>query len=366
MNDLITRLNTEFGVQIFSELLGFIPKKNGERVRLFDSTRTSQDFFYFNGKKLNFPHVHNYSSGETYTPITAYAKAHRLNNSEAVKELKAKYILDTYTPKRTYTPQVTYKPTPKPPLEIDRQDFIFSIQNQHNSNLVKFMQSLFGNEVTEEVLRFYFVGSTKSPQKYDTAFWYCDSTLSPLNAKIMAYSAESGKRNKNINPNWYHFLKGKEKPNFGFFGEYLDAPTIWIVESEKTALFVKAYFLLSGIKDIAVWACGGKQFLCSMFEQSTRQDLYEKRFILVPDCDTENKDFQAWQNIGAEIANDMKLNILISPFLSENLTPEQKAQKYDIADLICELVPRQKIPYRIIKWFNNLAYCLGTWRARSA
>ncbi|MDW8297176.1 MAG: DUF6371 domain-containing protein [Raineya sp.] len=336
MEDLIDRLNSEFGLQIFAELLGFTPQKNGQKVRLFDNTRTSQDYFYLKGKRLYFPHVHNFSSGETYTPITAYAKAHGLTNSEAVKELKAKYILDISTPKRTYqTPKVV---TPKKPtLEIDANDFAFSVQNAQNSNLLTFLRHAFGNEATYFVRKCYVVGSTKAPHKYDTAFWYCDKDRKPLNAKLMAYNASNGKRNKNIAPNWYHAVKGKENTNFGFFGEHLEAETIWIVESEKTALIVTAYLFLNNVTDIAVWACGGRQFLKSRFEQST-QNLQGKRFILVPDCDTENKDFSEWQSKANEISQSLGIDIEISTYLMETLTYEQKAQKYDVADVIVKAI----------------------------
>ncbi|MDW8297648.1 MAG: hypothetical protein RMJ97_12285, partial [Raineya sp.] len=67
--------------------------------------------------------------------------------------------------------------------------------------------------------------------------------------------------------------------------------------------------------------------------QST-QNLQGKRFILVPDCDTENKDFLEWSNKTNEIRQSLGISISISTYLIEALTPEQKAQKYDIADVI--------------------------------
>lgn len=330
--DLVDKINTEFGYDIFYNLFGFEPK-NKQSVRLFDTSKTSQEIFYIKGSRLSFPHIHNYSENKTYTPIIAYKIAHNLSNTEAIAELKAKYILNHTTPERIYTP----KKAPKidinvKPLQIDTKEVDASIQNRHKSNFIRFLRCLYDTDIVKEALKSYQVGY--GIESYDTVFWYQGKENRLKNGKYFAYNKLSGKRAEDIKPNWYHSLKRQENPIFGFFGEHLLQDTIWIVESEKTAIIthIHLHLLEKDNSNIVVWACGGFGNLKNCFENCS-QELKEKEIVLVPDTDLEGKCFAEWNKKAKELSKEFGLNISISNFLENIATPAQKERKYDLADL---------------------------------
>jgi hypothetical protein len=373
--DLIEKINMEFGYDIFCNLLGFEPK-NKENIRLFDTSKTSQDIFYIKGSRLSFPHVHNYSENKTYTPITAYKIAHNLTSHEVIEELKQKYIIGINTPQRIYT----QKKAPEiKPLRIDVKEVNESILNRHKSNFIKFLRSMYDTDIVKQALQFYQVGH--GMEKYDTIFWYQDKTNTLKNGKYFAYNQLSGKRVKETHPNWYHSLKGKEKPLVGFYGEHLLQDTIWIVESEKTAIIIHIHLHLleSENSDICVWACGGLNQLRSCFLNCS-QNITKKEIILIPDTDSTGKSFAEWEKKSVELSKEFNLNITISDFLENEATSLQKERKYDLADfyiskivyqnpelesiLDCsfyllassEFIPENDIYVMWYEWYKNTEY----------
>jgi hypothetical protein len=344
-SELIDKLNIEYGYTIFCDLLG--PSlKHGKHTRLFDTSKTSQDVFYLKGRKLNFPHVHNYSSGEHWTPINAYAKAHDLSFGETLKELKSIYLLHSTEEKKKYIPpKIAPQIQEYPPLEVNVSEYSSSISQRHQSNLISFLRKIYGDALVKKVLELYEVGFGE--KVYDTAFWYKDKDGKVINAKYMAYNKTLGKRIKDINANWYHSSKRKSMPKMGLYGEHLMAPTIWVVESEKTALICSIHFIMNDINNMIVWACGGLNRLISSF-QNCSQDLSNKRIILIPDTDAKDmndpqKAFSLWSNKINELYS-MGIKVEISDFLEKKASYAQKINKIDIADyFLSEYIQNTKI-----------------------
>jgi hypothetical protein len=342
----IEQINIEYGEQIFLELLGKLPK-NGGRVRLFDDTRTSQDTFY-RKSKYGFPTVHNFTTGETYTPFSAYAKAHGLDSKQAYRELRGRFYMGGgYVGGGTqYQAPKPQAKAPKPQaITIDSTQHRESLQAWRKSNLMAYLATYFDSDILRGIFEAYKVG--KGFGKYDTAFWYYDSKGMPQNAKLMVYDRRNGKRDKNTPPSWYHAYTKQESPNSrGFFGEHLTAPEIWIVESEKSALILAAYFARNGKQGAAVWACGGKANLGKAFRETTA-DL-TKTFVLVPDGSDGDADYKEWEAKGIELAAALGLDMRTDIFLTENLTDAQKAAKWDIADwVLSELTPLEAAPLEL-------------------
>ncbi len=338
------RLKTEFALDIFTDLLGIVPKNN-KKYRLLDTSPTTQDTFYLNPNSI--PLIHNFSSGEDFNAIDAYKEKYHLSFKDAFIALCNKYINNTTTtntPNRTYTPAIPTQVAqgtqvvPANPLEIAIKDFEDSISTRRKSNFVSFLRKTFGDAIVKQVLEMYDVGNT-SYKGYDTAFWYRDANNKLLNAKYFVYDKENAKRSKTVAPNWLHYQKGKDNPKIGFFGEHLginDNQTIWIVESEKSAIIATIYFLLNNVTDIVVWACGGLGSLKNAFENCaiSKQALQKREFILVPDTDTTQTSFSNWnENEYVKQLASEGYNVSVSEYLEENCTDIQKELKFDIADL---------------------------------
>jgi hypothetical protein len=353
--DLLQSLNTAYGMDIFAELLPNVELKNKVKVRLFDTTKHSSEIFYTTSK-YGFPIVYNFQTGITYTPITAYAKAHNLSNSDATKELIKRFIHnDTHNvSKRTFVSKVI-EPSPQiaTPIKISNEAYETSILQRHKSNLIKFLRTLYGTEVVREVLQKYDVGSLEY-RNYDTAFWYKDKNQTLINAKYFAYNATLGKREKSIDCNWYHSHTKQNTPNLGFFGEHLESENIWVVESEKTALIMSIFLLNQNIPNTTVWACGGKGSLLKAFRNCGR-DLEGKKIVLLPDLGA----FSEWSAKVPEIEQLTEANVLISDYLELHSTPYQQEQKFDIADVLISY----QIKAHLAKFSDNtelLKYYLST------
>ena len=340
-SEIAKEINVNFGLEIFQNLLGIVHLTNNKKVRLFDSSTTNNDTFYLKSKG-GFCTVYNFSDAITYTPITAYAKAHNLSNFDALKELQTKclnggtvqrnaYIAPTNTPAKANTLNVQTNP-----LQVNKADILKSFELKHQSNLVSFLRKVFDNELVLQVLANYPFGyAIKVDAKdakfdFDTVFWYTDKDNNCINGKYFAYDNLVGKRSKTITPNWYHYFKRKDKPAIGFYGEHLLKEKIWIVESEKTAIIVAIYLVLNEITDTVVWACGGLGRLKSAFENCT-QNLEGKEITLFCDTDTLNSAYNAWWKVATEL-NKEGFDMKVSNLLKNNATEYQRKEKFDIAD----------------------------------
>jgi hypothetical protein len=207
-----------------------------------------------------------------------------------------------------------------------------TIGNYEKNGFVQFLLNLFPDSVEEiqEAVKQYFIGTTKLGK---TVFWQVDQKRRIRTGKIIAYDATTGKRSKDVNPNWIHSeLKrlGRLEKDFNlmqcFFGQHLllenSDKLIAIVEAEKTAIIGSLWF------PEWLWlATGSKQNLTI----ERLQRLGTRRIILYPDAD----GFQQWQTI-AHKARRQGLDVRVSDWIETEATDEQKAEGYDLADYLIQ------------------------------
>ena len=142
-------------------------------------------------------------------------------------------------PRRTFNkpkPQTSYIPT---------GIFNQSLSKYENNNFVLYLRSIYGQDVTSDLMDKYFIGTSKK-WPGATVFWQKDITGRIRTGKIMLYDKGTGKRVK-VNDDgqskslitWVHSELRIKDFNLKqcFFGEHLvkDKP-IAIAESEKTAI----------------------------------------------------------------------------------------------------------------------------------
>ncbi len=204
--------------------------------------------------------------------------------------------------------------------------------NYDRNAFAQFLLNLFPDCIAEiqNVLEIYFIGTTGLGR---TVFWQIDQKKRIRTGKIIAYDITSGKRRKDVKPNWIHSeLKrlGRLGKDFNlmqcFFGQHLllensDKP-IALVEAEKSAIVGRLCF------PEWVWlAVGSKQNLTI----ERLQRLGTRQMILFPDAD----GYSAWLQIGTQ-ARQQGLNVSVSDWIENSATAEQKEKQYDIADYLIE------------------------------
>jgi hypothetical protein len=245
------------------------------------------------------------------------------------------FLADTQT-RRAVTKTLHNRQTfnnPKPHY-INPTILIRTLTNYDKNGFVQFLLKLFPNDVEDiwEAVRRFLIGTCRNGK---TIFWQIDQKRRIRTGKIIEYNTATGKRRRNLNPNWAHAeLKkaGLLQSGFNleqcFFGEHLlplnPGLPVAIVEAEKTAVIgsiCKAVF-----SDFVWLACGGKSYLNA--ERLKRLGT-GRRVILFPDGD----GFEKWQ-IVASHARARGLNVLVSDLIENRATDAEKAQGYDLADYI--------------------------------
>lgn len=155
----------------------------------------------------------------------------------------------------------------------------------HNSEFYEFLISIFPKNKVDEVCKMYHLGATKTR---GVIFWQIDAEQNIRTGKIIRYNSNTGKRRKDINPQWVH-----RKLNYPedweltqcLFGLHLvrKDSSVRIVESEKSAV------IMSLIEPQSVWlATGGKY----NFKDSLIDEIPTNSMILAyPDRDA----FEEWK-----------------------------------------------------------------------
>ena len=231
---------------------------------------------------------------------------------------------------QTNAPQAQIKSVNSKPDYIEQSFLLRTLANYENNGFVRFLLDLFpaDTDAVEQIVKDYLIGTTKDGK---TIFWQIDRRRNVRTGKIIAYDVSSGKRRKDVTPNWIHAeLKksGHLKSDFNlrqcFFGEHLltlvkDKP-VAIVEAEKTAVIADFCF------PEFVWlACGAKQNL----NAGKLQRFAGRRIILYPDAD----GFALWTEKAQEArANGLTVNV--SSLIEMHGTDAQKANGYDLADYL--------------------------------
>jgi len=236
---------------------------------------------------------------------------------------------------------------------IKNEVFKASLKHYHRNNLVIFLINLFGDEVAQQLICKYLIGTAKH-WPGATVFWQIDINKKVRAGKIMLYNTVTGKRVKQPfnHVAWVHKVlvkrgineqgaKTKDLPvtkkplrldpcslrnanyklNQCFFGEHLlagnDMP-VAIVESEKTALIASVYL------PKYVWlATGG---LGNLTQQKC-DVLKGRKVFLFPDLN----GFNAW---AAKLALFDVPKTWLFDMLELEATNTEKYNGFDIADYL--------------------------------
>lgn len=197
------------------------------------------------------------------------------------------------------------------------------------SNFLTFLKNTFPEDVVEQVILDYFLSGTKDKS---VIYWQIDKEGRIRTGKIMQYNPETGRRIKSEKSSisWVHSnLKRKGILPMDWeltqclFGEHLikkyPQKPIMLVESEKTAIIMTCYHPCFN------WlATGGLQNL----KAEKIYPIRKNNIMAYPDL----KCYELWKDKAEKINNEIGSNILVSHYLEEVATPEQKELGLDIAD----------------------------------
>lgn len=130
--------------------------------------------------------------------------------------------------------------TPPNPDRIKDAIVAATIGRYETNALFRYLSRLFDENAVRAVFERYKVGTTKDGR---TTFWMHDRDGVCRSGKVMLYDGPTGKRNRDVRPEWAHEKKLLNIENFEvrrtLFGAHLvpgSALPVGVVESEKTAL----------------------------------------------------------------------------------------------------------------------------------
>ena len=229
-----------------------------------------------------------------------------------------------------WTPSAT-QPKPKAePLElteIPAQYFENSLTNIEQNSFVKFLLSRYDRENVMAVAERYALGNFEG----FTVYWRIDQQGRINTGHCIKYDSATGKRIKGEDvyaQDWLHsILKRRgvlpENSDYrrNYFGDHLltdDHTPIAIVEAEKTAVIAALE-----LPEYQWLACGGKSHL----SVEKLQRYAQRRVVLFPDGD----GFEKWSELATN-AQANGLNVTVSELLETELTEDQKAEGFDLAD----------------------------------
>jgi hypothetical protein len=200
------------------------------------------------------------------------------------------------------------------------------------NNFYSFLISLFGHQVSLNILEDYFIGTSKHWEG-STVFWQADISGKFRQAKVMLYDKESGRRVKG-DQDYVYFAGKKILNNYDanlvqcFYGEYLLSvypdKKVAIVESEKTAIIAGVYF-----PDL-IWLATGGSHGCKWTQREVCSVLKDREIMLFPDLGFYDK----WVAKAEEVQRVVNSEIFISDLLEREATEEQKLAGWDLADYL--------------------------------
>ncbi len=253
---------------------------------------------------------HESGCGYHYTP-----KDYFHDNPEERKERTA------------YRPPI--KPRPIPPTDYIPKEYLLKSLS-FDSCLCEFLCGVFDIDAIKRAWADYGIGATKDRS---TIFWQIDIQGRIRTGKIIKYNSETGHRIKDFGINWVHSLmkrQGLLPSSFNLsqclFGEHLltKYPTkdVALVEAEKTAVICSM-----AIPEYNWLATGGK----SQLSIDKMKVLRGRKVVAFPDVD----GFEEWRCKAKELSR-MGIDVVVSDYLQQMATDEQRTKKIDIADLILE------------------------------
>jgi hypothetical protein len=240
--------------------------------------------------------------------------------TEQITEFSKKYgfsIID-YNPKKNEI----QKPVSFIPVELFKARLI----DYDANNFVKFLITLFGVDVTSELISRYFIATSKH-WAGATIFWQIDKQGKIRTGKIMLYNPTTGKRVKEPfnHINWVHSLL--KQPEFELrqclFGEHLlsidKIKPVAIVESEKTAVIASVYL------PQFIWVAVGSLTNLNAEKCSI---LKGRTVILFPDLN----GFEKWSKKAKELSNLAYFQV--SDLLERKASKAEREQGQDLADFL--------------------------------
>ena len=217
------------------------------------------------------------------------------------------------------------------PVELFKTSL--QVDSYEQNNFVKYLNELFGNEITAGLISKYFIGTSKHWPGANI-FWQIDIAGKIRSGKIMLYNPTTGKRIKEpFNYiTWVHTVI--KQPEFElkqcFFGEYLlmdKSKPVAIVESEKTAIIASVYY------PQFIWiAAGNKNGLSAQ----KCEVLTGRQVILYPDLSKPQPDgattFGVWKAKARELATIA--NFTVNQLLETKAGEDQRKEGCDLADYL--------------------------------
>ena len=101
--------------------------------------------------------------------------------------------------------------------------------------------------------------------------------------------------------------------------------SVCVVEAEKTAV------IMSEVYPQFVWMAAGG---LSALSAEKLRPLRDHKVVLFPDTDPDGTTYACWKAIAKEASRSFLSPVYVSPLLERQATPEQKAAKIDIVDLL--------------------------------
>ncbi len=216
------------------------------------------------------------------------------------------------------------------PTFIEETTVKQTLKQHDENNFTQFLKATFHNDtaVLNDVINRFSIGTAKGNK---TIFWQQDTKGNFRTGQIMLYNPMTGKRNKEIVPNWVHTVL--KLPNFHlaqcFFGESQllnDSKIVAIVEAAKTAA------IMTPIEPRYTWiATGG----ATQLKTAKCEILKGKNIVLYPDLGK----FEEWTAKANELKNVLGLAIRVSDMLENYVSTLPEIEKdehiksgFDIAD----------------------------------
>ncbi len=211
-----------------------------------------------------------------------------------------------------------------------------SLTGYRSNNFVSFLIGLFGEEITNQLIGEYFIGTSKH-WSGSTVFWQIDIKGNIKTGKIMLYDATTGKRVKEpFNCiTWVHKVLKQSDFNLKqcLFGEHLlvdKSKPVAIVESEKTAIIASVYL------PRFIWLAAGSLNNLSL---ERCRILAGRRVVLFPDLN----GFDKWTAKAKELSDQMPdTSFKVSEILNQYATEAERISGLDLADYIIEIEYRIK------------------------
>jgi len=262
------------------------------------------------------PREHFEANGDGWKPDISRQGRSRENGSQAI-----------YAARKT-------SQTDKRPGFIEKRHLIASIRNYERNGFVQFLLKLFAfdAEAVIAAVKKYHIGTGRNGE---TIYWQIDREHRIRTGKLITYDAATGKRRKDVSPNWIHSkLKqaGQIPETFEVrqcvFGEHLLAKyperAIAIVEAEKTAVIAS---ICKAVFPDFVWLASGG--LSNLKTESLSRIAKGRRVLLFPDAN----GFDKWQSIASD-ARNAGIAVNVSDLLERLATSEQKRDGLDLADYL--------------------------------